>query len=268
MEKEAFDIIIQGGQSNAVGYGLGPAEYEFMPNDRILYLNDTTAQFAWETGLDESDVQQPFVIMKARERMVNGISYGDFALSFAESYIQNGLLAPDRKLLIVKAAVGGTAFILKQWGLQNPLHLRLLNMVRFALEKNPENRIVGFLWHQGETDADRENTFEQYKQQLIDMLKDIRKNFGEEIPFIAGDFVNDWRSRNHSKCEPVVEAIRQVVQESQNAEFVESTGLLSNAQKIANGDTIHFCREALYELGKRYFRAFQIGNESKSFYGD
>ena len=263
MEKEAFDIIIQGGQSNAVGYGLGDAEYKFIPNERILYLNDTSAQFSGETGISESDPQQPFVAMEARERTVKGISYGDFALSFADSYIKNGLLAPDRKLLIIKTAVGGTAFILKQWGLQNQLHLRLIDMARFALEQNPKNRIVGFLWHQGESDAERSNPPEQYKQQLTDMLKDVRKNFGEEIPYIAGDFINDWKSKNLSKCEPIVEVIREVVQESGNAEFVETTGLLSNDQKIGNGDPIHFCRESLYEFGERYFKAFQKCNEGK-----
>ena len=38
MMQEKFDIIIQGGQSNAEGGGLGPVEQEYQPNDKILYL--------------------------------------------------------------------------------------------------------------------------------------------------------------------------------------------------------------------------------------
>jgi hypothetical protein len=37
---------------------------------------------------------------------------------------------------------------------------------------------------------------------------------------------------------------------------VESDGLQSNDQALGTGDTIHFSRRAIYELGKRYFEAF------------
>lgn len=32
------DIIIQGGQSNAEGSGLGPVEKEYIPSAQVLYL--------------------------------------------------------------------------------------------------------------------------------------------------------------------------------------------------------------------------------------
>ena len=35
---EVFDIVIQGGQSNADGSGFGPADEPFEPNPDILYL--------------------------------------------------------------------------------------------------------------------------------------------------------------------------------------------------------------------------------------
>lgn len=40
-----------------------------------------------------------------------------------------------------------------QWGLQDDLYVRMMEMVDFARSLNAENRVVGFLWHQGETDA-------------------------------------------------------------------------------------------------------------------
>ena len=40
------------------------------------------------------------------------------------------------------------------------------------------------------------------------------------------------------------------------AAFVETDGLLSNAQKFGGTDNIHFCRDALNLLGRRYFAAF------------
>lgn len=42
-EKEKLDILIQGGQSNAEGYGLGPVECEYVPCGEILYLVDDRA---------------------------------------------------------------------------------------------------------------------------------------------------------------------------------------------------------------------------------
>lgn len=35
---EKYDIIIQGGQSNAEGSGIGPVTQEFSPNSNILYI--------------------------------------------------------------------------------------------------------------------------------------------------------------------------------------------------------------------------------------
>ncbi len=39
---------------------------------------------------------------------------------------------------------------------------------------------------------------------------------------------------------------------------VETAGLLSNKQKVGNGDNIHFCREALRILGERYFAQYAM----------
>lgn len=37
--KEAFDIIIQAGQSNAESYGFGPVEEPYLPSEDVWYLN-------------------------------------------------------------------------------------------------------------------------------------------------------------------------------------------------------------------------------------
>ena len=37
--KDIFDIIIQAGQSNAEGYGFGPAKDPYVPDGRVFYLN-------------------------------------------------------------------------------------------------------------------------------------------------------------------------------------------------------------------------------------
>lgn len=128
-------------------------------------------------------------------------------------------------------------------------------MVDYALKLNPENRIVGFLWHQGESDVINKSEPKEFYKNLTNLLKSVRNRYGE-MPFIAGDFIYDWRNRNLTECSPILKEIRRVVQENKLCAFVETDGLLSNAQKNNNSDGIHFCRESLYELGHRYFKAY------------
>ena len=253
--KEKLDILIQGGQSNAEGFGLGPVECEYAPCEEILYLVDSRTVEVLPQGIKMVG-GKCFSVAEAGDHLGYEGICGDFSLSFAKEYIRNGHLAEGGKLLIVRAAVGGTGFVTAQWGLQDALYARLVEMVDFALSMNPENRVVGFLWHQGETDAIEGNTKEAYRTQLVAMLDDVRMRYGK-MPFVAGDFVHEWKNQNIGIAGPIVETIRQVCDECEMSAFVETNDLPSNNQKIGNGDEIHFCRESLCELGCRYFSAFE-----------
>lgn len=237
--RERMDIIIQAGQSNSEGTGYGPADDPFIPDDRILYL------------------QNDFTISRAAELVEGNQIRGNFALAFAKRYIEEGLLEEGRLLLIVRAAVGGTGFLDKRWGLEDDLCQKMMEMVKTALQLNPENRLVAFLWHQGETDADLHADYDTHYHNLREMVRMSRGSFGGgAIPFLAGNFVEQWRRENADRSEPVERAMRDVCVNAPNAAFIESDGLLSNGQKLGNADTIHFCRDALNQLGKRYFDAY------------
>ena len=254
---DAYDIIIQGGQSNAEGSGIGPVKEKYLPSEDILYLDVEKTVQAPPEGVIVTYIDKPFIIRRAEERpWTGGEMLGDFSLTFAKRYVESGYLKPGRKLLIVRAAIGGTGFQKGNWGVQAPLHKKMLEMTDYALSLNSNNRVVGFLWHQGEHDAFEGNTPDNYYNQLFETVKSVRERYGN-IPFIAGDFVNEWKMLNLKICEPIIDVIKKVVHESGNAGFVENTNLLSNNQKIGNGDNIHFCREALYELGERYFEKYK-----------
>ena len=87
-----------------------------------------------------------------------------------------------------------------------------------------------------------------------------------EAPFIAGDFVQDWKNASDEMkelSEIVTGAIRNVCEDLPFAAFVSSEGLLSNRQDPTSPDTggvkqdnIHFCHDAQNTLGKRYFEKF------------
>ena len=239
--KEKFDIIIQGGQSNCEGGGFGDVEKPYQPSDKVWYLN------------------QDGTISQATEIVVENRILSLFQLQFARRYIEDGRLEDGRSLLIVRTAIGGTGFCDKRWGLQDDLYLQMMEMTKTALSLNSDNRIAAFLWHQGETDAGPSG-FDVHTKNLSNLIKTVRGEFGN-MPFLAGDFCQQWKNDNLEICAPVVDAIREVCKQTDNTSFVETDGLNSNSQEYGkepegNKDTIHFSRAALYLLGERYYEAF------------
>ena len=237
--KDEFDITIQGGQSNSEGCGIGPIEHPYEPHPEILMM--------------END----FTIMTAREKVWGNDAVGNYVLSFAEKYVYNNNLKGDRKLLILMTAVGGTGFCDHRWGLKDDLYLKMVEMLETALALNPENRPVAFLWHQGETDTQNPVRDTHYNN-LQTLVKSVRQIAGHEtLPFVAGNFVQQWYNENIEICVPIITAIRDVCSDIGYAAFVETDGLLSNNEKVGNDDTIHFSREALYVLGHKYYDAYK-----------
>lgn len=237
--KEKFDIIIQAGQSNSEGFGMGKVEEPFVPSPKIWYL--------------END----FTICMAQENVNGNESVANFSLTFSTDYIKNEMLHEGRKLLIIRAAAGGTGFLDDNWKMQDVLFLRMMEMIKTALSLNPENRLVAFLWHQGETDAIMYASEQEHYDNLSTLLNAVRSEFEfSNLPFIAGDFVQHWKMDNIAICEPVIAAIKRVCETSGSAQFVETDELKSNDQVLGNQDPIHFCREAIYLLGHKYFDAF------------
>ncbi|GHU38009.1 hypothetical protein FACS1894105_11180 [Clostridia bacterium] len=236
---EQFDIIIVAGQSNAVGRGIGEVSDEFIPSERILAM--------------EKDLS----ISYATEFVNENGKRGEFALSFARDYVKAGLLKDNRKLLIIRAADGSAGFSNKRWGPNDDLYPKMIEMVTKALELNPGNSIKALLWHQGETDALDAKEYDYYRDNLSDLINSVRETFNvPDLPFIAGDFVQDWKSVNVEISEPIIRAIKDIIGTIGNARFVETDELLSNGQVNGSEDTIHFSRIAAYQLGTRYFDAY------------
>lgn len=128
---EKFDIIVLAGQSNAEGNGKGDA-CDYIPDKRILMMNDDSMPHFEKTG-DKSRLVLNYpardYVFVAEEPQNQGGKRGNLSLSFARNYAEK-ILGPDRKILIVNGAVGGTGFARKEWGKDNILYVRLVNMVK------------------------------------------------------------------------------------------------------------------------------------------
>lgn len=246
--KERFDIFIQAGQSNSEGYGVGPTEHPYESNELVWYMNGD------------------FTITRAAEYVMGNETLSNFSLSFARKYLEAGLLEQGRKLLVLRCGVGGTGFLDDHWKLTDDCYLRMMEMISTALELNEENRLLGLLWHQGETDAVHNASYRVHYDHLMGLVQSVRKEFQvPAMPFIAGDFVHHWKGENAEICAPVIDAIRAVCQDCGHGAFVETDGLLSNLQELGRStqcglemiqDNIHFSRNSLYLLGERYFEVY------------
>ncbi len=264
---QAYDIIVLGGQSNAEGHGIGDASEDYIPDERILWLNDhSRPRFeASESGSTAFCIDYPAAITLAvaDEPCGEHGKVGKFSFFFAKDYIANGLLRDGRKLLIINAAVGGTGFCRNEWGTEGILYRRLRELTQHALSLNPENRLVAFLWHQGECDAFErpkmplDKKFASHKTALGNMLNDFIVTFNcPALPFIFGGFCDEWYLKNKPACDAVLQAIQEVAK-MHNSAFVNTEGLKSNNQQTQNGDDIHFSRDSLHILGSRMFDAYR-----------
>ena len=251
-----FDIIIQAGQSNSEGYGLGPVEREYVPTEKVWQLDAPKRVTSLPNGMDIVYLDEPLVLKVAEECEGENGKIGNFGLTFAEEYIKAGMLQEGRAILIIRAGVGGTGFYRKEWGLGSLLYNKLTELVDYALSLNEENRVVALLWHQGECDSAEKTPPEKFEAELTAQMLDTRARYGE-MPMVAGDFVNEWKSKNLELCEPIVAKIKEVFAKLGRGAFVETADLLSNNQKTGNGDDIHFCRQSQHILGRRYFDAFK-----------
>ena len=263
---ESYDIIIEAGQSNAAGSGYGEVEKAYQPRDDVLYLTpEASIEDIPGRGVVVEYLDMPPKITVAEERHGKNGLLGDFSLTFAEDYIKSSLLGEGRKLLIIRAAVGATGFNGGYWGVGKPLHEKMIEVTKYALSLNPENRVVALLWHQGEHEAAMKTPLDDYKRYMKETISDVRARLSlPHLPFIYGDFCGDWKTKNIDTTAPVIATLKEACEESGYSAFVSSEGLLSNRQVNGGTDDIHFCRASLYELGHRYFDAYMSVLEKKA----
>lgn len=241
--KQAFDIVILAGQSNAVGCGRGKTGYS--PSEAV-----------WELYREErfnirKNPQWPRRQYRFRQADFQKHNLSGFYLYFGRRY-EKELLAVGRRLLFLRVAVGGTGFSDGCWGKNDHLYKNAVEMIRLVREGNPKNRVVGILWHQGESDVMNGMTQAQYSENLSGLIKGLREVAGgQNVPFVAGDMVETWY-REQPNAENIRKGTQCSLTENENCAFVSSAGLTGNPKE----DCIHFSTADNEIFGERYFEAF------------
>lgn len=158
--------------------------------------------------------------------------------------------ALKRPVGLIKLSVGGTS-LEQHW---NPvasnaathtgeLYHRLLSYVRTVREKNPQIRIAGMIWMQGEADSRyHAKTAAQYRGKLEALIDGCRAQFGvTNLPFVCG------RIHPPEKW-PYVKQVR----EAQETLARPNYAWFSCDDLAMHPDDLHYDTAGQIELGKRF----------------
>lgn len=117
-------------------------------------------------------------------------------------------------------------------------------------------RIAAVLWHQGETDAQKNTP--NYKEKLRTVVLNFRKDLSldESVPFIAGDMASFYPAKIAAHIDIVDNALRELEKELPSFCFVTTKDMNHR------GDHLHFDTPSLHKLGARYFDAYMKFKES------
>jgi hypothetical protein len=198
-----FDVVLIAGQSNAVGYAVGVSAID------TTYLDRTDSRISQWPGVG------PFVSLGrpvgAVDPLYHHIQVAGCvgpAMAFARALVPT--LRPNRKVLLVPCAHGGTGF--KTTSLASPpagytyvagaggwdpsggqggvnLYEFTIAQANAAIAYNPNNRVLAAIWVQGEADwAMTQSEYSTYLDTLIDGFRS-RITGAENMPFLVGQLV-------------------------------------------------------------------------------
>jgi hypothetical protein len=163
--------------------------------------------------------------------------------SFADQYARHF----HEEIGLIPCADGGTS--ISQWQPGEILFDHAVLMTRLAMRTS---NFGGILWHQGESDCNKDN-FPLYKERAIRMITEIRRALNaENLPFIFGELAEDISDRWNLGDYParMNSIFREIQREIPNCRLVSSKGL------SLKPDGIHFNSASLREFGNRYFNAY------------
>jgi len=165
------------------------------------------------------------------------------------------MLAADPKVTIglVPCAVGGTK--LERWMKGRDLYQNALAQAKVAAESGT---IIGVLWLQGESDAEKMETAGTYEQRLKQMLADLRADLKQpELPIVVGEIGEFLDAKKFPGAEVVRKAIKRMPQVVEHVGFVDSAGLKDK------GDKLHFDAESAGKLGERFAKEMRALEKKK-----
>ncbi len=213
-------VFILAGQSNMEGQGVvdldHPEHYNGGKGTLVQVMRDSSDPkcFAHLRDADGNWVVRGDV--KVRFRTKNELKKGGLGIGFSGyggkhhigPELQFGHVVGDAieaPVLLVKTAWGGKS-LFKDFrppssaGETGAFYLQMVNEVREALDQlavdfpayaNRHYEIAGFVWFQGWNDMIDAKARDEYEQNLVNLIKDVRREFGRpRLPVVIGETGN------------------------------------------------------------------------------
>ncbi len=152
---------------------------------------------------------------------------------------------PGVKVGIVCSVRGGTT--IEQWEKGNqepwPLYDSALAAAKAALAADPDSKLVGILWHQGEGNSKAPDAYPARLKQLVAHWRADFEN--PELPFVFGQ-IGQWN--------PDYAAFNEMILKQPAG--IPHTACVKTAG-LTNMDQAHFDSKSQRQLGKRYAEAMR-----------
>ncbi len=230
--KDRFYLFLLVGQSNMAGRGVIEAEDQ-VPHPRVLMLNKANA---WVPAVDPLHF----------DKTAAGVGLGrSFGLQMAEAL-------PGVTIGLISCAVGGSPIdAWKPGEFYQPTKSHPWDdAIRRAKAALQVGTLKGILWHQGESDSNRELT-PAYASKLHALVGRFRVELnGPDVPFLAGQM-------GHFADQPWNEFKMQVDRAHQELpRHVKRSAFVSSDALVHKGDKVHFDAASYREFGRRYAKAY------------
>jgi len=222
-QPEYLDIYLFIGQSNMAGR----ANIEEQDKDSLenVFLFTGIENNEWEKAANPLNKYSTF--RKKIEMQKLGPGY-TFAHEMVKSEYSN-------KIGLVVNAKGGTK--IEQWAPGTAFYNEAVNRTKEALKYGT---LKGIVWHQGEANASKHET---YTPKIIELIKAFIAEFGNpDLPFVAGQL---------SKDKPHRKSFNKMI--LQLPRHIDNCGVIKT-KRTSTIDNTHFDSKSQRKLGKRYAR--------------
>jgi hypothetical protein len=248
-----FDVVLLAGQSNMVGF-TGPNSQDPLidwTHDRI---------FQWSpTGGNGNDATYAQRLLKARDPLLwpglqnvpeFGNEWGPSAgMEFARKLLP--FTPPGRSIVLVPAAVGGTALVNSDWSTPNGTQFNLaVQAATSAIDALPNARLTHILWVQGESDVLNGAAASAYQTALDETLQAFRTQIphAEDAFILIGQMVPEWIGQNPGSTSRQIDAVHRATPlRVANSAFVQGP-----VASYTSAGTIHYDAEGQRILGQRF----------------
>lgn len=257
-----YDVFLIAGQSNAAGRGTGYDTSRADPVDPRIHVYGDPAGTFYPSQI--TPASEPLSAYAPEVPFLGATTPGmGFAIPFARWYLRT--LSPNRLVLLVNTAWGGTAFegaAAGQGGTRNwkvsttgtdGLYLHAIAQTQAAIAAAGANaRLIAVLWHQGEQDATNGTTAATYGTDLDALIDGLRTNLGDtNLLFILGQMTAEGRAG--SAAERAIDA-KQIETPSRKKRTAWVYGPGTGFTDPTNG-TLHYNAAGLRTFGRSYFDA-------------